>query len=76
MAIQTVAKDGIRTIYIRDDRLVDPGLLSKLFDDIHAEIGKSEEERLILDFCSCELHGFCCTWQIGSIAKEDEGIQS
>ena len=50
MAIQTVAKDGIRTIYIRDDRLVDPGLLSKLFDDIHAEIGKCEEERLILDF--------------------------
>ena len=50
MPIETAAKDGIRTIFIRDERLVEPSQLSRLFEDIDAVLGKSDEDRVIVDF--------------------------
>ncbi|MDZ4656272.1 MAG: STAS domain-containing protein [Bythopirellula sp.] len=50
MSIQTASKDGILTIRITDDRLVDPALLTRVFDDINAALGKSEEDRVVVDF--------------------------
>ncbi len=50
MAIQTFAKDGILTIQIQDDRLVDPSQITRLFDDVDAALGKSSEDRVVLDF--------------------------
>ncbi len=50
MSIQTASKDGILTIRIQDDRLVDPAQLTRLFDDINAALGKSDEDRVIVDF--------------------------
>lgn len=50
MSIQTASRDGILTIRIQDDRLVDPALLTRIFDDIDAALGKSDEDRVIVDF--------------------------
>jgi anti-anti-sigma factor len=50
MSLDSVAKDDILTIRILDERLVDGEQLKRLFDDLHALLGKSNEERVILDF--------------------------
>ena len=50
MALDTVAKDDILTIRILDERLVDPEQLKRLFDDLYALLGKSNEQQVILDF--------------------------
>jgi anti-anti-sigma factor len=50
MPIQSFTKDGILTIQIQDDRLVDPSQITRLFDDIVAALGKSSEDRVVLDF--------------------------
>lgn len=54
MTIEATAKDGIRTIYIRNDRLVDPMLTARLFEEIVAELEKCQEDRLILDFSTVD----------------------
>ncbi len=54
MAIQSVSKDGILTIKICDDRLVDPALLTRLFDDLLTELGKSSEDRVVVDFSAVQ----------------------
>lgn len=50
MPIESHAKDGIRTIFIRDERLVEPTVITRVFGDIESELGKNTEDRLILDF--------------------------
>ena len=54
MPIDVETKEGILTLRIRDERLVDPSQLTRLFDDILAELSKRSEERVILDFASVE----------------------
>ncbi|QEG32858.1 STAS domain-containing protein [Bythopirellula goksoeyrii] len=50
MPIQTTSKDGILTIHILDDRLVEPVVLERLFEDLNTEVNKSTEDRVIIDF--------------------------
>jgi anti-sigma B factor antagonist len=50
MPIDHFAKDDVLTIRILDERLVDPEQLKRLFDDLHALLGKSEERQVVLDF--------------------------
>jgi anti-sigma B factor antagonist len=50
MAIDSAAKDGILTVRIQDERLVDPEQLRRLFEDVNTLIGKSDSEQIILDF--------------------------
>jgi len=50
MPLQTAAKDGILTIRITDERLVDPAVLTRLFDDLDVLLSKTDEDRVILDF--------------------------
>ena len=50
MAIESTVKDGIRTICICDERLVEPALITRLFEDIDSELGQNTEDRLIIDF--------------------------
>ncbi len=52
MPTESTVKDGIRTIFIRDERLVEPSTIQRLFDDIEAELNKNDEDRLILDFAA------------------------
>ncbi|MEM8945946.1 MAG: STAS domain-containing protein [Planctomycetota bacterium] len=66
MPIESAAKDGIRTIFIRDERLVEPALITRVFDDIHTELGKSDEDRVILDFKSV---GFMASSALGKLIQ-------
>jgi anti-anti-sigma factor len=50
MPIDSFAKDDILTIRILDERLVDPEQLKRLFDDLYALLGKSDEQQVVLDF--------------------------
>ena len=50
MPIQSASKDGILTIQIQDERLVDPAQLTRLFDDLDLALSKSTEDRVIVDF--------------------------
>jgi anti-sigma B factor antagonist len=52
MAIDSYAKDDILTIRILDERLVDPEQLKRLFDDLYALLGKSEQQQVVVDFGS------------------------
>ena len=48
--IATNSKDGILTVYFLQPRVVDETQLEQLAQDILAELDKTSEERLILDF--------------------------
>lgn len=50
MPINSYGKDDVLTIRILDERLVDPEHLKRLFDDLYALLGKSEERQVLLDF--------------------------
>lgn len=50
MPLSTAAKDGILTITITDERLVDPVLLTRIFEDLDTLLSKTTEDRVILDF--------------------------
>ena len=52
MPVDSYAKDDILTIRILDERLIDPEQLKRLFDDLYAILGKSEETQVVLDFGS------------------------
>ncbi|WP_318387088.1 STAS domain-containing protein [Microbacterium maritypicum] len=50
MAITSHAKDEILTIYLLDARVLEESQLEQLFQEIMAEIEKTTEDRVILDF--------------------------
>lgn len=52
MPLTPISKDGILTLHIGDDRLVDPDQITRLFNDIQGYLGKSDEDRIILDFAA------------------------
>ena len=72
MPIESVSKDGIRTILIRDERLVDPALLSRLFDDINEELGRSDEDRLIIDFSAVQFMASSALGKIVQLQKKSK----
>lgn len=72
MPIETAIKDGIRTIFIRDERLVDPAQLTRLFDDINAELGRSEEDRLIVDFTPVNFMASAALGKIVQLQKKSK----
>ena len=54
MSLKSGSKDGILTIRIEDDRLVDPSVLTRMFEDLETLLSKTTEDRVILDFCNVE----------------------
>ncbi|MBX3434646.1 MAG: STAS domain-containing protein [Pirellulales bacterium] len=50
MSLATASKDGILTVVIADERLVDPEHLARMFKDLEGVLAKSDEDRVILDF--------------------------
>ena len=48
--LQSASKDGILTIRIEDERLVDPSVLTHMFDELNTLLSKTTEDRVILDF--------------------------
>lgn len=50
MTITTNSKDGALTIYLLVPRLLEESMLAQLAKDVIAELEKTTEERVILDF--------------------------
>lgn len=72
MSIATASKDGILTIAITDERLVDPDHLSRLFGDIEAVLGKSDEDRVILDFSQVK---FMASSALGKLVQLNKKVK-
>ena len=72
MTIETTAKDGIRTIYIRNDRLVEPVLTARLFEEITDELGKRSEDRLIVDFSAVEFMASSALGKLVNLQKKSK----
>ena len=70
MPIETVSKDDILTIYIRDERLVEPAQLSRLFEDLDEVLGKTSEDRLILDFGAVEFMASSALGKLVQLSKK------
>ncbi len=50
MPIDSYAKDDILTIRVSEERLVDPEVLKRVFDDVTALLDKTDERQVVLDF--------------------------
>lgn len=50
MSVASHSKDGILTIVLLDARVLEDAKLEQLAQDIHAELAKTTEDRVILDF--------------------------
>jgi anti-sigma B factor antagonist len=72
MAIDSVAKDGILTIRIQDERLVEPEQLRRLFEDVHTVVGKSDSEQIILDFSGVK---FMASAMLGKLVALQKKVQ-
>lgn len=66
MPIQTATKDGILTVQIQDERLVDPAQLTRMFDDLNLALSKSTEDRVIVDFTAV---GFMASSALGKLIQ-------
>jgi anti-sigma B factor antagonist len=66
MPILTATKDGILTVQIQDERLVDPAQLTRMFDDLTAALSKSTEDRVIVDFTAV---GFMASSALGKLIQ-------
>ncbi len=72
MPSESAVKDGIRTIFIRDERLVESSQITRLFEDIEAELNKCEEDRLILDFSSVAFMASSALGKLVSLEKKSK----
>lgn len=70
MPIDSYAKDDILTIRILDERLIDPEQLKRLFDDLYAILGKSEEQQVVLDFGSVKFMASAMLGKLVALKKK------
>lgn len=70
MPIESAARDGVRTIFIRDERLVEPAIITRLFEELEAELGKQTEDRVILDFSSVAFMASSALGKLVSLHKK------
>ena len=50
MGIQSSSKDGILTIQLTDERLMEEGQLKRIQDELLTLLGKRTEQKVVLDF--------------------------
>jgi anti-sigma B factor antagonist len=72
MPIESVAKDDILTIRIQDERLVEPEQLKRLFEDLHAILGKSDEQQVVLDFSGVKFMASAMLGKLVALQKKCE----
>ena len=72
MPIESVAKDDILTIRIHDERLVEPEQLKRLFEDLHAILGKSDEQLVVLDFSGVKFMASAMLGKLVALQKKCE----
>jgi anti-sigma B factor antagonist len=76
MPIDHFAKDDILTIRILEERLVDPEQLKRLFEDLHALLGKSEERQVILDFAAVKFMASAMLGKLVAFQKKCEEFRA
>jgi anti-anti-sigma factor len=66
MPIDSYSKDDIRTIRITDERLVDPEVIKRSYDDALALLEKSDERQVVLDFSAVK---FMASAMLGKLVQ-------
>jgi anti-sigma B factor antagonist len=72
MPIDSYSKDDILTIRITDERLVDPEVIKRTFDDITAIISKTDERQLVLDFAPVKFMASAMLGKLVQLQKKCE----
>lgn len=75
MAITSYAKDGVLTILVRDQRMVDEAQLEQLEKDIAALLDKSTEDKVILDFQNVQFMSSSMLGKLVKIQKQCQGFK-
>ena len=70
MPIDSYAKDDTLTLRILDERLVEPELLKRTFDELETVLGKSEERQVILDFKAVKFMASAALGRLVSFQKK------
>ena len=70
MPIDSYAKDGILTIRMLDERLVDPEQLKRNFEDLYALVGKSDEQQVVLDFSAVKFMASAMLGKLVALQKK------
>jgi anti-sigma B factor antagonist len=70
MSITTQSKDGILTIYLLVPRLLEQGQIDQLAKDVTAELEKTTEENVILDFQKVQFMSSAMLGRLVSIHKK------
>jgi anti-sigma B factor antagonist len=70
MPIDSYAKDDILTIRILDERLVEPEQLKRVFDDLYALLGKSEQQQVVLDFSAVKFMASAALGKLVALQKK------
>ena len=70
MPIDSYAKDDILTVRLLDERLVDPEQLKRVFDDLHALLGKSSEQQVVLDFSAVKFMASAMLGKLVALQKK------
>jgi anti-sigma B factor antagonist len=76
MPIDSYAKDDILTIRIQDERLVEPEHLKRLFEDLHALLGKSDQQQVILDFAPVKFMASAMLGKLVAFQKKCEEFRA
>jgi anti-sigma B factor antagonist len=72
MPIDSYAKDDILTIRILDERLVEPEQLKRLFEDLYALLGKTEQQQVVLDFAPVKFMASAMLGKLVALQKKCE----
>jgi anti-sigma B factor antagonist len=72
MPIDSYAKDDILTIRILDERLVEPEHLKRLFEDLYALLGKTEQQQVVLDFAPVKFMASAMLGKLVALQKKCE----
>jgi anti-anti-sigma factor len=76
MPIDSFAKDDVLSIRILDERLVDPEQLKRLFDDLYALLGKSEQRQVVLDFAPVKFMASAMLGKLVAFQKKCEEFRA
>ena len=72
MSLTATSQDGVLVLAIDDQRLLDEARIEQLEKDIYAEIDKSSEEKVVLDFQKVE---FMSSSMLGKLVKVHKKCQ-
>jgi anti-sigma B factor antagonist len=70
MPVDSYSKDDILTIRLLDERLVDPEVLKRVFDDVTALVDKTDERQAVLDFSAVKFMSSAALGRLVQLQKK------